>query len=37
MTVMQGDSKIDPGMVQKVPANGVKPVITVIEPGICKR
>jgi hypothetical protein len=37
MTVMQGDSKIDPGMVQKVPANGVKPVLTVIEPGICKR
>lgn len=37
MTVMQGDSKIDPGMVQKVPANGVKPLITAIEPGICKR
>jgi len=37
MTVTQGDSKIDPAMVQKVPTNGVKPLIRVIEPGICKR
>jgi len=37
MTVMEGDSKIDPTMAHKPPADGSKAVITIVEPKICRR
>jgi hypothetical protein len=39
MTVAQGDSTIDAAIVHRAPApaDGSKPVITIVQPKICKR
>ena len=36
MTVLQADSKIDPAIVHRTPANAPRPLITVIQPQICR-
>ena len=37
MTVMEGDSKIDPTIAHHLPKDGSKAVITTVEPKICRR
>jgi hypothetical protein len=37
MTVIRGDSKIDQAIAHRVPANPPKPLITVVQPQICKQ
>jgi hypothetical protein len=37
LTLVDGDSTVDPAIAHKVPQNGSKSTITVVEPQTCRR